>query len=111
VTGGVLGRVSGAAEFRLVALPADDFPALPRFEKVLFVNVDPKWLLEMIDLTSFSVSSDETRYNLNGVFFEPSAGTLRTVATDGHRLSRGPRRRRPATARTAPARPVQPGQA
>jgi len=49
--------------------------------------VDPKWLLEMIDLTSFSVSSDETRYNLNGVFFEPSAGTLRTVATDGHRLS------------------------
>jgi len=78
---------SGAAEFRLVALSADDFPALPRFEKVHFVKVEPKWLLEMIDLTSFSVSSDETRYNLNGVYFEPSAGTLRTVATDGHRLS------------------------
>jgi DNA polymerase III subunit beta len=78
---------SGAAEFRLVALAADDFPALPRFEKVHFVKIEPKWLLEMIDLTSFSVSSDETRYNLNGVFFEPAAGTLRAVATDGHRLS------------------------
>jgi len=33
---------SGAAEFRFVALPADDFPGLPRFEKVHFVKVDPK---------------------------------------------------------------------
>ena len=78
---------SGAAEFRIVGLPADDFPALPRFDKVQMVTVDSKWLLELIDLTSFAVSSDETRYNLNGVFFEPSAGLLRTVATDGHRLS------------------------
>ncbi len=78
---------SGAAEFRIVGLSADDFPALPRFDKVELVSVDPKWLLEMIDLTSFAVSSDETRYNLNGVFFEPSVGSLRTVATDGHRLS------------------------
>ena len=78
---------SGAAEFRIVGLPAEDFPALPRFEKVQLVAIDPKPMLEMIDLTSFAVSSDETRYNLNGVFFEPAAGTLRTVATDGHRLS------------------------
>ena len=78
---------SGAAEFRIVGLPAEDFPALPRFEKVQLVPIDPKPMLEMIDLTSFAVSSDETRYNLNGVFFEPAAGTLRTVATDGHRLS------------------------
>ncbi len=78
---------SGAAEFRIVGLAADDFPALPRFDKVQLVKVDPKSLLDMIDLTGFAVSSDETRYNLNGVFFEPSAGSLRTVATDGHRLS------------------------
>jgi len=78
---------SGAAEFRIVGLPADDFPALPRFDKVHLVTVEPKKLLEMIDLTSFAVSADETRYNLNGVFFEPSPGALRTVATDGHRLS------------------------
>ena len=47
----------------------------------------PRSLLDQIDRTSFAVSSDETRYNLNGVFFEPTQGVLRLVATDGHRLS------------------------
>jgi DNA polymerase-3 subunit beta len=78
---------SGAAQFRIVGLPADDFPALPRFEKVPLVPIEPKPMLEMIELTSFAVSADETRYNLNGVFLEPSPGALRAVATDGHRLS------------------------
>jgi DNA polymerase-3 subunit beta len=41
----------------------------------------------MIERTFFAVSTDETRYNLNGVYFEPGAGGLRLVATDGHRLS------------------------
>jgi DNA polymerase-3 subunit beta len=77
----------GQAEFRIVGLPAEDFPALPRFDKVKFASVDPAELLSMIELTAFAVSSDETRYNLNGVFFEPSGGELRMVATDGHRLS------------------------
>ena len=78
---------SGAAEFRIVGLPAEDFPALPRFEKIQLVPVQPRQLLDLIELTAFAASSDETRYNLNGVFFEPVAGTLRAVATDGHRLS------------------------
>jgi DNA polymerase III subunit beta len=78
---------SGAAEFRIVGLPAEDFPALPRFEKVQLVKVEARSLLDMIELTAFASSSDETRYNLNGVFFEPVQGGLRTVATDGHRLS------------------------
>ncbi len=78
---------SGPSEFRIVGLPAEDFPALPRFEKVAFTDVEAAALLEMIERTSFAVSTDETRYNLNGVFFEPSAEALRLVATDGHRLS------------------------
>ncbi len=78
---------SGPSEFRIVGLPAEDFPALPRFEKVPFADVDPAELLDMIERTSFAVSNDETRYNLNGVYFEPSAEALRLVATDGHRLS------------------------
>jgi len=78
---------SGAAEFKIVGLPAEDFPALPRFDKVQLVTVQPRQLLEMIELTAFAASTDETRYNLNGVFFEPVADGLRTVATDGHRLS------------------------
>jgi DNA polymerase III subunit beta len=45
-------------------------------------------LLEMIRKTSFAISSDETRYILNGVFFEPHSGEkVRMVATDGHRLA------------------------
>jgi DNA polymerase-3 subunit beta len=78
---------SGPSEFRIVGLPAEDFPALPRFEKVPFADVEAAALLDMIERTFFAVSTDETRYNLNGVFFEPSADALRLVATDGHRLS------------------------
>jgi len=78
---------SGSAEFRIVGLPAEDFPALPRFDKVPFADVDASLLLDMIERTFFAVSTDETRYNLNGVFFEPGQGGLRLVATDGHRLS------------------------
>ncbi len=78
---------SGPAEFKIVGLPAEDFPALPRFDKVPFADVEPAALLEMIERTFFAVSTDETRYNLNGVFFEPSQDSLRLVATDGHRLS------------------------
>ena len=78
---------SGPSEFRIVGLPAEDFPALPRFEKVPFADVEPAGLLDMIERTFFAVSTDETRYNLNGVYFEPSAEALRLVATDGHRLS------------------------
>jgi DNA polymerase-3 subunit beta len=78
---------SGPSEFRIVGLPAEDFPALPKFERVPFVTIEPGELLEMIERTSFAVSTDETRYNLNGVFFEPAAQAVRMVATDGHRLS------------------------
>jgi DNA polymerase-3 subunit beta len=77
----------GPSEFRIVGLPAEDFPALPKFEKVAFVDVVPAELLAQIDCTAFAASSDETRYNLNGVFFEPQGPVLRMVATDGHRLA------------------------
>ncbi len=78
---------SGPSHFRIVGLPAEDFPALPKFEKVPFVDVVPAELLEQIDRTSFAASTDETRYNLNGVYFEPKGPVLSMVATDGHRLA------------------------
>lgn len=78
----------GSSHFRIVGMPAEDFPALPAIAKVPFVSVRPKQLLEMIEMTAFAVSTDETRFNLNGVFFQPVAnGGVRMVATDGHRLS------------------------
>jgi DNA polymerase-3 subunit beta len=78
---------SGPSRFNIVGLPSEDFPALPRFEKVSFVDVTPAELLGQIELTSFAASTDETRYNLNGVLFEPQGPILRLVATDGHRLA------------------------
>jgi DNA polymerase-3 subunit beta len=77
----------GPAEFRIVGLAPEDFPSLPKFEKVPFVALAPATLLALVERTAFAVSSDETRYNLNGVYFEPAAGAIRLVATDGHRLS------------------------
>src|SRR5690606_5573157 len=72
----------------IVGMPAEDFPDLPALAKVPFVRVRPKQLLEMIEMTAFAVSTDETRFNLNGVFFQPvKGGGVRMVATDGHRLS------------------------
>jgi len=78
---------SGAAEFNIVGQPAEDYPPFPRAEKVSFVPVEPTALLEMIEKTQFAISADETRHNLNGVFFETGEGNVRMVATDGHRLS------------------------
>jgi DNA polymerase-3 subunit beta len=65
----------GRAQFTLAGNAADEYPAL--------------FLSEMIDRTMYAASADETRYNLNGVYFEQlkDAGKVRMVATDGHRLA------------------------
>lgn len=78
----------GSAHFRLLGMPAEEYPALPKEEKASLTKVDGRALLEMIEKTSFAISTDETRYILNGLYFEaPEAGLARVVATDGHRLS------------------------
>src|SRR5205085_2833509 len=78
---------SGSAEFNIVGQPAEDYPPFPRAEKVPLVAIEPTQLLEMIEKTQFAISADETRHNLNGVFFEPTPTGVRMVATDGHRLA------------------------
>ena len=79
---------SGSAHFKIVGMAPEEYPKLPREENAPLVKVAGATLLEMIKKTSFAISSDETRYILNGVFFEPQAGgKVRMVATDGHRLS------------------------
>ena len=82
---------SGRTKARLMALSADEFPSLPAYESAIFVKVDQTLLTDMVDKTLYAASTDETRYNLNGVFFEPpqaADGPLTMVATDGHRLVR-----------------------
>jgi DNA polymerase-3 subunit beta len=82
---------SGKANFQLMGLPARDFPSIPEVNSLTFHEVDSQTLLEMVDKTQFSVSNDETRYHLNGVYFtradRSGQRSLRMVSTDGHRLS------------------------
>jgi len=74
--------------YKLVGMPDRDFPKLPDHREVAFAKCDPAVLREMIDKTLFSVSNDETRFHLNGVFFECDGAHARMVSTDGHRLSK-----------------------
>jgi len=79
------------AVFNIVGAAADEFPAFPQYGTKDFVRVQGQILKDMIEKTLYSVSNDETRYHLNGVYFEraTNAGntSFRMVATDGHRLS------------------------
>jgi len=72
---------------KIVGVSADDYPVFPTYSPQAFNKIGASTFLEMIDKTIFSVSSDETRYHLNGVFFEISQDGLKMVATDGHRMS------------------------
>jgi DNA polymerase-3 subunit beta len=80
--------ISGSAHYKIVGMAPEEFPKLPKEESSHLVKLSGNTLLEMIRKTSFAISTDETRYILNGVFFEPrEGGKVRMVATDGHRLT------------------------
>ncbi|MBN2497700.1 MAG: DNA polymerase III subunit beta [Deltaproteobacteria bacterium] len=75
-------------EYKMLGMAPEDFQALPDISKASLFKVDRDRLKEMIDKTSYAVSNDETRYNLNGAFLEMTGDIrFRMVATDGHRLS------------------------
>ena len=73
---------------KIVGVSADEYPVFPTYNASNFISVEAPTLKEMIDKTIYSVSNDETRYHLNGVYFEiaPQQG-FKMVATDGHRMS------------------------
>jgi DNA polymerase-3 subunit beta len=77
------------AAFTLAGTTAEEYPTLPSIAPERTVTVQAAVLGDMIERTMYAASSDETRYNLNGVYFERLAdsGKLRMVATDGHRLA------------------------
>lgn len=79
---------SGKSVFKIVGMDAREFPQFPNLEKEKLSTVPAKLIREMIERTIFSVSTDETRYSLNGVYIEETqSGRVRMVATDGHRLA------------------------
>jgi len=79
---------SGRSVFKMVGMDAREFPQFPEFNEGNLTSMPATVIREMIEKTIFSVSTDETRYSLNGVFMEESdRGKVHMVATDGHRLA------------------------
>jgi DNA polymerase III subunit beta len=79
---------AGKALYKIVGMSDRDFPRLPNHKDVDFKEIDASTLKDMIDKTIISVSNDETRRHLSGIFFEWQGNVLRMVSTDGHRLSK-----------------------
>lgn len=80
----------GKALFNIVGLSPEEFPYFPQPDKESFLSINSSLLREMLEKTAFSISTDESKYNLNGIYFrsvEEDKKVLRLVATDGHRLS------------------------
>lgn len=77
------------SEFSLAGTAAEEYPSFPEFSPEHMFTVQTVVLAEMIEKTMYAASSDEARYNLNGVYLEriEELGKLRMVATDGHRLA------------------------
>lgn len=78
---------SGASFFKMNGLAAEEFPPLPEFQERRILEMPQGKLRHMLRKTGFAVSSDETRYVLNGLFFSLKAHKITLVATDGRRLA------------------------
>jgi DNA polymerase-3 subunit beta len=82
---------SSRSRFSLPTLPRDDFPVIAEGDLPTSFELAASELIAMIEKTSFAISTEETRYYLNGIFLhvvENEQPALRAAATDGHRLAR-----------------------
>ena len=78
---------AGSAFFRIHGLPGEDFPQTPTFSQSRAVTVQQDKLRSMLKKTGFAVSTDESRYTLNGIFFSLKEHKMILVSTDGRRLA------------------------
>jgi DNA polymerase-3 subunit beta len=82
---------SGRSRFQLQSLPASDFPDLAAGTLAHRFEVAASELRRLVEKTQFAISTEETRYYLNGIYLHAVQGEagalLRAVATDGHRLA------------------------
>ena len=92
VTSNRLDVVAGRSSFSLATLPREDFPIMANSEYACNFSAKSEILRRLFDKSKFAISTEETRYYLNGVYMHSSDGSngkvLRCVATDGHRLAR-----------------------
>ncbi|MET0269700.1 MAG: DNA polymerase III subunit beta [Sphingomonas sp.] len=83
--------VAARSRFNLSTLPRDDFPVIAEGELPTGFELPAETLKQIIDKTRFAISTEETRYYLNGIFLHVADGdkpVLKAAATDGHRLAR-----------------------
>ena len=92
---GASGRLTveaGRSNFNLATLPKEDFPVMASSEYTANFSCPAPLLRRLFDKSKFAISTEETRYYLNGVYMHVATGEdgqkLRCVATDGHRLAR-----------------------
>jgi DNA polymerase III subunit beta len=82
---------AGSSRFALQSLSAEDFPDLAAGDMPHSFSIAASELKDLIEKTRFAISTEETRYYLNGIYLHPAQNgptpTLRAVATDGHRLA------------------------
>jgi len=78
---------SGKSRYVLAMLPAEDFPLMASTGAEVEIKLPGGDLKDLIRRTQFAVAQQDVRYYLNGLMLELRAGTLRAVATDGHRLA------------------------
>lgn len=78
---------SGRSRYLLSSLPAADFPNIESWQSLIEFTVAQGEFKKLIEFTQFAMASQDVRYYLNGMYFETSGQTLRSVATDGHRLA------------------------
>jgi DNA polymerase-3 subunit beta len=88
---GQLQLSSGRSRFSLSCLPTDDFPVLSGGDLAFEFTLTVAEIQALVDKTKFAISTEETRYYLNGIYVHAAerngAQVLRAVATDGHRLA------------------------
>ena len=78
---------AGSSFYKIRGLAAEEFPPLPTFKEDKHVVLPQEKIRAMLRKTSFAISSDESRYVLNGIFFSLKEHKLTMVATDGRRLA------------------------
>ncbi len=82
---------SGRSRFTLTCLPTDDFPVMSGGEMSHTFSLPASEIRDLIDRTRFAISTEETRYYLNGIYLHAAerngSRVMRAVATDGHRLA------------------------
>jgi DNA polymerase-3 subunit beta len=78
---------SDMCQFKIMGILKEEFPKLPEFKDQKVIKIDQGDFKQMLSLTAFAVSLDETRYVLNGILLKIQKGMLTLVATDGKRLA------------------------